>query len=319
LSTNTLLLKSKKKKEQMTRTVQPETTRLGWIGTGVMGRSMCSHLLKAGYRLSIYNRSQEKMNDLIQAGAVGCSSPKEVATKSDVVFSMVGYPKDVEEVLLGESGVLAGITAGGVMVDMTTSRPGLAIRIAQEAAKKNVSSLDAPVSGGDIGAREARLSIMVGGERATFEGLLPIWKTLGTTYVFQGPAGAGQHTKVVNQILIAAGMVGLCEAILYAKQSGLNPESVLDSVSKGAAGSWSLTHLTPRILQGDFAPGFFVNHIVKDLGIAIEEAEGLGLELSGLAHAKKMYEYLQSLDHGNSGTQALILALARLNNLTWGN
>ncbi|MEQ1825342.1 MAG: NAD(P)-dependent oxidoreductase [Pirellula sp.] len=299
------------------QSVHPETTRIGWIGTGVMGRSLCSHLLKAGYRLAIFNRSPEKMTDLVHSGAISCSSPKHVASQSDVVFSMVGYPADVEEVLLGNQGVLAGLAPGGVMVDMTTSRPGLAIRIAQEAAKHGILSLDAPVSGGDIGAREARLSIMIGGDETAFEALMPIWKIFGTTFVLHGPSGSGQHTKVVNQILIAAGMVGLCEAMLYAQQSGLNPESVLKSVSMGAAGSWSLTNLTPRMLRGDFAPGFFVNHIVKDLGIALEEAEGLGLKLAGVEHAKKMYEYLQSMDRGSSGTQALILALAKMNNIEW--
>jgi 3-hydroxyisobutyrate dehydrogenase len=299
--------------------VHPEQTRIGWIGTGVMGRSLCNHLLKAGYRLAIYNRSPEKMSDLINSGAVACSSPMQVAQQSDVVFSMVGYPTDVEEVLLGANGVLAGIASGGVIVDMTTSRPGLAIRIANEASRRGVNALDAPVSGGDIGAREARLSIMIGGNEATFEALMPIWKIFGTTYVLHGPPGSGQHTKVVNQILIAAGMVGLCEAMLYAQESGLNPENVLKSVSMGAAGSWSLTNLTPRMLKGDFAPGFFVNHIVKDLGIAIEEAETLGLKLSGVEHAKKVYEYLQGMGRGTSGTQALVLALAKLNGVEWSH
>lgn len=298
-------------------TVSPETTRVGWIGTGVMGRSLCSHLLKAGYRLSIYNRSASKMADLIKAGAVGCSSPKEVAEKSDVVFSMVGYPSDVEEVLLGKQGVLEGLAPGGAMVDMTTSSPGLAVRIAKAAATKNIASLDAPVSGGDIGAREGRLSIMIGGDPPTYEALTPLWKIFGTTYVLHGPPGSGQHTKVVNQILIAAGMVGLCEAMLYAQQSGLDPENVLKSVSMGAAGSWSLTNLTPRMLRGDFAPGFFVNHIVKDLGIALEEAKNLGLQLEGVALAKKLYECLQSMDRGSCGTQALVLAIAERNKIEW--
>ncbi|MCY2983120.1 MAG: NAD(P)-dependent oxidoreductase [Planctomycetota bacterium] len=295
----------------------PETTRVGWIGTGVMGRSMCSHLLKAGYKTSVFNRSAEKLNDLVRLGAVACSSPSEVASKSDVVFSMVGYPSDVEEVLLGEKGALAGLSPGGIIVDMTTSRPGLAVRIAAEALAKSVIALDAPVSGGDIGAREARLSIMVGGDQEAFDALIPLWKVMGATYVFQGPAGSGQHTKMVNQILIASGMVGLCEAILYAKQAGLDPELVLKSVSSGAAGSWSLSNLTPRILKRDFAPGFFVDHIVKDLSIAIEEAEKLGLQLPGLNNAKKVYEFLQTMDHGSSGTQALILAMAKLNGIDW--
>lgn len=295
----------------------PETTRVGWIGTGVMGRSMCSHLLKAGYKTSVFNRSAEKLNDLVHLGAVACSSPREVASKSDVVFSMVGYPSDVEEVLLGEQGALAGLSPGGIIADMTTSRPGLAVRIAAEALAKGVIALDAPVSGGDIGAREARLSIMVGGDKQAFDVLIPLWKVMGATYVFQGPAGCGQHTKMVNQILIASGMVGLCEAILYAKQAGLEPELVLKSVSSGAAGSWSLSNLTPRILKRDFAPGFFVDHIVKDLSIAIEEAEKLGLQLPGLNNAKTVYEFLQTMGQGSSGTQALILAMAKLNGIDW--
>ena len=298
--------------------VHPETTRIGWIGTGVMGRSMCGHLLKAGYSLAIYNRSPEKTDDLVHKGAVACSSPKQVALQSDVVFSMVGYPADVEQVLLGADGVLAHLKPGGIMVDMTTSKPGLAKQIAEEAAKKQVFSLDAPVSGGDIGAREARLSIMVGGDQGAFDALEPIWKIFGTTYLYHGPAGSGQSTKIVNQILIGASMVGLCEAMLYAQQSGLDPAKVLQSVSMGAAGSWSLTNLTPRILRGDFAPGFFVDHIVKDLGIALEEAENLKLDLPGVALAKKLYEYLQSMDKGSAGTQALILALAERNGVRWG-
>ena len=297
--------------------VHPESTRIGWIGTGVMGRSMCPHLLKAGYKTAVFNRSISKTNDLLSLGAVACSSPRAVALQSDIVFSMVGYPSDVEEVILGPQGVLAGLARGGVVVDMTTSRPGLAVRIASESSARGVSALDAPVSGGDIGAREARLSIMVGGEEEVFNALMPIWKLLGATTVFQGPAGCGQHTKMVNQILIASSMVGLCEAILYAKQAGLDPERVLKSVSSGAAGSWSLSNLTPRILKGDYAPGFFVNHFVKDLGIAIEEADKIGLQLPGLSNAKKAYEALQAMGHGDSGTQSLILSLAKQNGIDW--
>jgi 3-hydroxyisobutyrate dehydrogenase len=297
--------------------VHPESTRIGWIGTGVMGRSMCSHLLKAGYKTSVYNRTPAKLNDLISLGAVACSSPEDVAKKSDIVFSMVGYPSDVEEVILGQRGVLTGLVAGGVIVDMTTSRPGLAAKIAGEALRKGVVALDAPVSGGDVGAREARLSIMVGGTVETFVALTPLWKLMGATYVFQGPPGSGQHTKMVNQILIASAMVGLCEALLYAKHNGLNPELVLQSVSSGAAGSWSLSNLTPRILKADYAPGFFVDHIVKDLAIAIEEAEKVGLELPGLSNAKKAYEYLQAMGHGKSGTQSLILGMSKQNSKDW--
>ena len=295
--------------------IHPESTRIGWIGTGVMGRSMCSHILKAGYKTSVYNRSPQKISDLVSLGATACSSPREVASQSDVVFSMVGYPKDVEQVILGEQGVLLGIAPGGVIVDMTTSRPELAARIATESNQKKVMALDAPVSGGDIGARDARLSIMVGGDLGTFDALTPLWKLMGTTFVHQGPAGCGQHTKMVNQILIASGMVGLCEAMLYAKQTGLNPETVLKSVSSGAAGSWSLTNLTPRILKEDYAPGFYVDHFVKDLSIAIEEADRVGLNLPGLSNAKKAYEFLQSMGHGNLGTQALILAISKQNGI----
>lgn len=296
----------------------PETTRLGWIGTGVMGRSMCTHLLNAGYKLAVYNRSPGKMQSLIDLGAVGCATPAQVAEQSEIVLSMVGYPTDVEEVLLGKNGVLSQSKPGNVIVDMTTSTPRLAVRIAEEALKKEVLSLDAPVSGGDIGAREARLSIMAGGDRAAFDALEPIWKLLGKTYLYQGPAGAGQHTKIVNQILIGASMIGLCEAMIYAQQSGLDPSLVLQSVSMGAAGSWSLTNLTPRILRDDFEPGFYVDHLVKDLGIAIDEADLLKLDLPGLALARKMYQYLQSMDRGSSGTQALILAIAKRNGITWG-
>jgi 3-hydroxyisobutyrate dehydrogenase len=297
--------------------VHPETTRIGWIGTGVMGRSMCAHLLKAGYFLSVSNRSPDKMDSLVALGAMRCDSPGDVAMHSDVLFSMVGFPTDVEQVLLGDKGALKKLKPGSILVDMTTSKPSLAIRIANEASAKGVFALDAPVSGGDIGAREARLSIMVGGEEQAFRAMEPIWKLLGKTYLLHGPAGAGQHTKIVNQILIGASMVGLCESMLYAQQSGLDPAKVLQSVSMGAAGSWSLTNLTPRMLKNDFEPGFFVDHIVKDLGIAIEEAHQIQLDLPGLALAKRMYEYLQTMDMGSSGTQALILALAQMNGIDW--
>ncbi len=270
-----------------------------------MGRSMCSHLFKAGYDVSFYNRTPEKGEPLVRLGAQACSSPKEVASQSDVLFSMVGYPADVEEVLLGSEGALHSMREGGVLVDMTTSRPSLAVTIAEEARKKGCHALDAPVSGGDIGAREAKLSIMVGGEKEIFESLNPLWKLMGKSIVYQGPAGSGQHTKMVNQILIASSMVGLCEALHYATQSGLNPETVLESVSSGAAGSWSLSNLAPRILKEDYSAGFFVDHFVKDLGIVLEEANRLGLKLPGVELAHRLYSELQSQGHGRSGTQAL--------------
>lgn len=291
--------------------IHPESTRLGWIGTGVMGRSMCTHLLKAGYALSVYNRSSEKTDSLVQLGARRCETPAQVAEHSDIVFSMVGYPSDVEQVLLGEHGALKGLRTGGVLVDMTTSRPALAEAIYEAAKRSECYSLDAPVSGGDIGAREARLSIMVGGDREVFESLEPLWKLMGKTYVYQGPAGCGQHTKMVNQILIASSMVGLCEALLYATRSGLNPHTVLESVSSGAAGSWSLSNLTPRILKEDYSPGFFVDHFVKDLGIVLEEAARMQVKLPGVELAIELYRKLQGMGHGSSGTQALWLAVNR--------
>ncbi|XZE32581.1 NAD(P)-dependent oxidoreductase [Pirellulaceae bacterium SH501] len=291
--------------------IHPESTRLGWIGTGVMGRSMCTHLLKAGYSLAVYNRSSEKTDSLVQLGARRCETPAQVAEHSDIVFSMVGYPSDVEEVLLGEHGALKGLRSGGVVVDMTTSRPTLAETVYDAARKSGCHALDAPVSGGDIGAREARLSIMVGGDREVFESLEPLWKLMGKTYVYQGPAGCGQHTKMVNQILIASSMVGLCEALLYATRSGLNPQTVLESVSSGAAGSWSLSNLTPRILKEDYSPGFFVDHFVKDLGIVLEEAARMQVKLPGVELATDLYRNLQGMGHGSSGTQALWLAINR--------
>lgn len=276
-----------------------------------MGRSMCTHLLKAGYSLAVYNRSSEKTDSLVQLGARRCETPAQVAEHSDIVFSMVGYPSDVEEVLLGEHGALKGLRSGGVVVDMTTSRPTLAETVYDAARKSGCHALDAPVSGGDIGAREARLSIMVGGDREVFESLEPLWKLMGKTYVYQGPAGCGQHTKMVNQILIASSMVGLCEALLYATRSGLNPQTVLESVSSGAAGSWSLSNLTPRILKEDYSPGFFVDHFVKDLGIVLEEAARMQVKLPGVELATDLYRNLQGMGHGSSGTQALWLAINR--------
>jgi 3-hydroxyisobutyrate dehydrogenase len=272
---------------------------------------MCSHLIKAGYKAAVYNRTAAKTKELASLGAAVCFSPREVAERSDIVFTMVGFPSDVEQVILGADGVLEGLRPGTVLVDMTTSRPSLAQQIYSVASNKGVAALDAPVSGGDIGAREARLSIMVGGDRFIFEALEPLWALMGKTFIYQGPAGAGQHTKMVNQILIASIMVGLCESLLYATRSGLNPESVLGSVSSGAAGSWSLSNLAPRILKDDFSPGFFVDHFVKDLGIVLEEATKLGISLPGVELAKSLYAELQSAGHGDKGTQALWLVVNR--------
>lgn len=293
------------------------TQRVGWIGTGVMGRSMCSHLIAAGHTALVYNRSPEKASGLVTQGATLCRTISELASKSDVIFSMVGFPEEVEAVYFGEQGVLKHASPGSLLIDMGTTPPSLAIRIAQTASSLGLQSLDAPVSGGDIGAREARLSIMVGGDEAAFRRALPYFEKMGKSIVYQGSGGSGQHTKLVNQTLIAANMVGLCEALLYAYRAGLAMDRVLESVSSGAAGSWSLSNLGPRILKGDFQPGFFVDHIVKDLGIVLAEAARMRLSLPGLALAHQLYVALQAASHGQSGTQALVHALANLNHLPW--
>jgi 3-hydroxyisobutyrate dehydrogenase len=296
---------------------EPGRTRVGWIGLGVMGASMCGHLREAGYAVTVTTRTRAKAEPLLARGAEWAASPRALAEKSDVVFSMVGFPRDVREVVLGELGALAGMRAGGVLVDMTTSEPALAVEIAAAARGRGVHALDAPVSGGDVGAREARLSIMVGGDAAALDAVQPCLERMGRTIVHQGGPGTGQHTKLVNQTLIAGNMVGVCEALLYAHRAGLDAETVLRSVSSGAAGSWSLSNLAPRILAGDFAPGFFVEHFVKDMGIALAEAERMGIALPGLALARQLYVSLAGRGHGRSGTQALQLALAELSGVAW--
>ena len=278
---------------------------VGFIGIGVMGRSMAGHLLDAGYSVHVYNRTQAKAKDMVDRGAQWQSSPGKVAAAADVIITIVGFPVDVESVYLGEDGVLAQARSGSLAIDMTTSCPNLASRIAQEAAAKGIEVLDAPVSGGDIGAREARLSIMVGGSVSGFERALPLFEIMGKNIVHQGPAGSGQHTKMCNQIAIASGMMAISEAMAYAKKSGLQPETVLKSIESGAAGSWSLTNLAPRVLKGDYAPGFFVKHFIKDMKIAIESAQAMGLDLPGLQLAKKLYDQLASKGCEDDGTQAL--------------
>lgn len=296
---------------------EPGRTRLGWIGTGVMGSSMAGHLQKAGFDLTVYTRSKEKAAALLEAGAQWGDTPGEVAQASDVVFTMVGFPSDLREVILGKDGVLAKARAGSLLVDMTTSEPSLAIELAARAAEQGLASLDAPVSGGDIGARAGTLSIMIGGAKRDVDFLAPCWQAMGRTIVHQGGPGAGQHTKMVNQTLVAASMVGVCEALLYAYRAGLDLETVLSSVSSGAAGSWALSNLGPRIMSNDFAPGFYVEHFIKDMGIALAEAERLNLSLPGLALARELYLALQDGGHGRLGTQALQLALAKMSGVDW--
>jgi 3-hydroxyisobutyrate dehydrogenase len=297
--------------------VQPDKTRLGWIGTGVMGTSMCGRLLRAGFAATVFNRTRAKAEPLLAAGARWADAPRAVAAAADVTFTMVGYPADVRQVILGPDGVLAGCKPGDVIVDMTTSEPSLAAEIAAAAAQKQVQAIDAPVSGGDVGAREGRLSIMIGGDAAVAEALRPCWEALGKTFIRQGGPGAGQHAKMVNQVLIAGNMVGVCEGLLYAYKAGLDLETVMQSVASGAAGSWSLSNLGPRIIANDFAPGFFVAHFIKDLGIALAEAKRLGLSLPGLALANQLYLSLAAHGHSRAGTQALELALAAMANVDW--
>jgi 3-hydroxyisobutyrate dehydrogenase len=290
-------------------------TRIGWIGTGVMGRSMCQHLMNAGHTATVFNRTREKAQPLIDAGAKWADSPAGVAEASEVAFAIVGFPRDVREVFLGETGVLAGAKKGTILVDMTTSEPQLAREIAEAAKARGCAALDAPVSGGDVGARNAALSIMVGGDAGAFEKVKPLFEKMGKTIVLQGPAGSGQHTKMVNQILIATNMIGVCEALLYARKAGLDPRVVLQSVGGGAAASWSLSNLAPRILDRNFEPGFFVEHFIKDLGIALGEARRMQLSLPGLALAEQLYLSVQANGLGKKGTHALMLALEKMSNV----
>jgi len=291
----------------------PGTTRIGWIGTGVMGRWMCEHAMKAGFAATVYNRSRDKAEPLLALGATFADTPKKVAEASDVVFAIVGFPKDVREVFLGADGALAGGKPGTVLVDMTTSEPSLAKEIYDAAKVKGMHSLDAPVSGGDVGAKNAALSVMIGGDKAAVDAVTPIFAAMGKTIIHQGGPGAGQHTKMVNQILISSNMVAVCEALLYGHAAGLDLETVFKSVSVGAAGSKALEVLGPRMLARNFEPGFYVEHFLKDMGIALAEAERMNLCLPGLALAKQLYEAVRAQGYGRKGTQALLLALETIN------
>src|SRR5262245_21609025 len=294
---------------------EPGKTRVGWIGTGVMGRWMCQHVISKGYSATVYNRTKDKTKPLLDAGASWAATPKQVAEESDVVFAIVGFPKDVREVFLGADGALAGSKPGTVLVDMTTSDPSLAQEIYDAARSKGVHAVDAPVSGGDVGAKNAALSIMIGGDKEVIDAITPLFESMGKTIVHQGGPGAGQHTKMVNQILIAANMIALCEGLLYAHKAGLNPEMVFKSVSVGAAGSKALEVLGPRIMARNFEPGFYVEHFIKDMGIALAEAERMNLCLPGLGLAKQLYEAVRAQGYGRKGTHALMLALEHLSNV----
>ncbi|QFF98293.1 NAD(P)-dependent oxidoreductase [Psychrobacillus glaciei] len=283
-----------------------EKLKTGFIGIGVMGKSLVKHLLKAGHEVVVYTRTKEKAEELISMGASWAGTPSEAASNTQIVFTMVGYPHDVEEIYFGEQGILKANNKGLVLVDMTTSTPTLAQKIERAAKEKEMLSLDAPVSGGDIGAQSGKLSIMCGGEIETFDQVLPVLSLFGETIYYQGPAGAGQHTKMCNQITIATGMIGVCEALAYGKKAGLDLDQVLRSISTGAAGSWSLSNLAPRMIAGNFEPGFYIKHFVKDMKIALEEAEKMNLQLPGLQLTKSMYDELVAQGYEDNGTQSLI-------------
>ena len=297
--------------------ITPGQTRVGFVGTGVMGKSMLGHLIDAGFSATVFSRTKEKAQPLLDKGAAWADSPKAVAEASDVCFAIVGFPADVREVFLGDHGLLAGASEGNVLVDMTTSEPSLAVEIYEAARSKNVHAVDAPVSGGDVGAKEARLSIMIGGDADVVSALDPCWNAMGKTVVHQGPAGSGQHTKMVNQTLIAAGMVAVCEGLLYGYKAGLDLPTVMKSVSSGAAGSWSLSNLGTRMIDGNFDPGFFVEHFVKDMGIALAEAKKMNLVLPGLALAEQLYHGVIAKGRGWDGTHALMLTLAEMSGVDW--
>lgn len=289
---------------------------IGWIGTGVMGRSMLGHLLEKGYKGFVYTRTKSKALSLIEKGATWCGSAGEVARQSDVVFTMVGFPVDVREVYLSPGALIDSAKPAAVLVDMTTTSPSLAVEIYDKAIARNIYTLDAPVSGGDIGARNATLSIMTGGDKQVFDAIVPLFSIMGKKTVYQGKAGAGQHTKMCNQIQIAGTMIGMCESLLYGYKAGLDLETMLSSISGGAAACWSLDNLAPRILRRDFGPGFFVRHFIKDMGIALEEARRMELSLPGLALVQQLYQSVSALGYAEKGTQALMLALENMANVS---
>lgn len=278
---------------------------IGFIGLGVMGKSMARHLLEAGYPLTVYTRTKEKAEDLINQGAVWKESIKDLAKEVNVIITMVGFPKDVEEVYFSENGILANAYPGAICIDMTTTKPSLAEKIYEKSKEKGISFLDAPVSGGDVGAKNGTLSIMVGGDQETFDECFEIFEKMGKNIVYQGKAGAGQHTKMCNQIAIAAGIISVCESLAYAVRAGLDPDKVLKSISSGAAGSWSLSNYAPRMLSNQFEPGFYVKHFIKDMDIALEEARRMELDVPGLELARSLYEKLAEMGEENSGIHAL--------------
>jgi 3-hydroxyisobutyrate dehydrogenase len=286
--------------------------RVGWIGTGVMGGSMCSHILHKGYAVAVNTRSKEKAQRLIEHGATWAETPNAVSAQSDIVFTIVGFPADVREVYFGATGLLSAARTGQIFVDMTTTEPTLSKEIYEAARAKGAAAVDAPVSGGDVGARNATLSIMIGGDKPTVDALTPLFETMGKRILYQGGPGSGQHTKMCNQIMIAGTMVGMCEALLYGHKAGSNLETMVETIRGGAAGCWSLDNYAPRILKRDFAPGFVVEHFIKDMGIALSEADRMQIALPGLALVHQLYSIVRAQGHGRRGTQALMLALEEM-------
>jgi len=290
-----------------------KNTKIGWVGTGVMGASMVTHLHKAGYHCTIYTRTKSKAQPLVDQGMQWADSPGDVAAKSDVIFTIVGFPEDVRQVYLGDGAIVDSCKEGSVLIDMTTTEPSLAVEIYQAAKAKGVQSIDAPVSGGDVGAKNGVLSIMVGGDQSAVDEMMPLFDLMGKNIVYQGPAGSGQHTKMCNQITIAGTMIGVCESLLYGNKAGLDLETMLSSIGGGAARCWTLENLAPRVIKRNFDPGFYVEHFIKDMSIALKESEAMGLSLPGLALVKQLYLTVKAQGHGKMGTQALTLALEKMN------
>ena len=292
-----------------------KNTKIGWVGTGVMGASMVGHLNKAGYQCVVYNRTKEKAEPLFEQGIAWADNPGAVAAQSDVIFTIVGFPKDVREVYFGDDGIIGAAKEGSILIDMTTTEPSLAEEIYQSARAKGIQSIDAPVSGGDVGAKNAALSIMVGGDKAAVDHVMPLFELMGKSIIYQGKAGSGQHTKMCNQITITGTMIGVCEALLYGQRAGLDLTTMLSSISGGAAGCWTLNNLAPRIVNRNFDPGFYVEHFIKDMSIALKESEAMGLSLPGLALVKQLYLAVQAQGHGKMGTHALTLALEKMSGM----
>ena len=289
--------------------------KIGWIGTGLMGNPMAKHLINAGYKLNVFNRSRQKAEELIEMGATWLDTPTDIAADSEVIVTMIGFPKDVEEVYFGEQGIFKKLKQGTILIDMTTTKPSLAVKISEEAAKVGVEFIDAPVSGGQVGAINGTLSIMIGGKKEVVDAVIPLFEVFGKNMVYQGKAGAGQHTKMCNQVTIAGTMIGVCEGLIYGAKAGLDLNVMLAAISKGAAACWTLDILAPKIVNGDYSPGFSVDNLVKDLSIALEEAEAMQLSLPGLSLVKQLYMSLQDMGKGSLGTQSLYLVLEKMANV----